>query len=137
MLAAYMSNGYKFMLLLHVVAAFIAFGPLFAVSALQRAGRTADVARLYLYWCLPALVATWVFGMGLVGMSDKLIKMSQAWIVIATIGWLAAVVIGAVLIRPALTQTGEDARKKLAAGLGVTHLLLVVLLYAMVFKPGL
>jgi hypothetical protein len=41
------------------------------------------------------------------------------------------------LIRPSLTDTSEAARSKLAMGSGVTHLLLVVGLYLMVFKPGL
>ena len=40
------------------------------------------------------------------------------------------------LIRPALTDTGATARSRMASGIGVTHLLLVVILYLMVFKPG-
>lgn len=135
-------DGYKILFLLHILSAIVAFGPLFAVSALQRSGRTAELARLYLYVCLPALVLTWVFGMGLVGMSkpagsdEAVIKMSQTWIVLAVIVWLIAVVIGAVLIRPALTDRSAQARSRLSAGIGVTHLCLIVLLYLMVFKPG-
>jgi len=136
MLAAWNSTGYKFFLLLHILTAVVAFGPMFAVGALTRVGRTAELARLYLVVCLPSLVLTWVFGMGLVGMSDKLFTMSQTWVVLAVIVWLIAVVVGAVLIRPALTDSSEEARKKLSAGIGVTHLCLIVLLYLMTFKPG-
>ena len=41
------------------------------------------------------------------------------------------------MIRPALTDTSETARGRLASGIGITHLLLIVMLYLMVFKPGL
>lgn len=132
-----MSTGYKFFLLLHILAAIVAFGPLFAFGALSRTGRLAELAKLHLYVTLPAMILTWVFGMGLVGMSDKLIKMSQTWIVLAVIFWLIALVVGAVLVRPALVNDSADARKKLSMGIGITHLCLVVLLYLMVFKPGL
>ena len=137
MLAEYMSTGYKFMLVLHILAAIVAFGPMFAIGALARTGRTAELAKMHLYVTLPAVVLTWVFGMGLVGMSDKLFKMSQTWIVLAIIVWLIALVVNAVLVRPALTDNSADARKKLSAGVGVTHLCLIVLLYLMTFKPGL
>jgi hypothetical protein len=36
---------------------------------------------------------------------------------------------------PALTETGDSAKSKLAAGTGVCHLMLVIALYFMVFKP--
>jgi hypothetical protein len=40
------------------------------------------------------------------------------------------------LIRPATTDTSEGARGKLAAGVGITHILLVVALWLMIFQPG-
>ena len=40
------------------------------------------------------------------------------------------------LIRPALNDAGDGARSKMAAGIGVTHLLLVVTLWLMIFQPG-
>jgi len=40
------------------------------------------------------------------------------------------------LIRPAITDPSEKATSMLAAGTGITHLLLVVALWLMVFKPG-
>jgi hypothetical protein len=51
--------------------------------------------------------------------------------------WLALLVVGLVVIRPALTARTEQARSRLSAGLGVSHLLLVVALWLMVFQPGL
>ncbi len=41
------------------------------------------------------------------------------------------------MIRPALTDTSDSARGRLASGIGITHLLLIVMLYLMIFKPGL
>ena len=39
------------------------------------------------------------------------------------------------LIRPAVSDTSEQARKTLAMGIGITHLILVISLYLMIFKP--
>ena len=131
------TTGYKVMGLLHVLAAIVAFGPLFLYPSMQRAGESATIARFHLRLSLPALTLVWVLGMGMVGMSDKVIKMTQTWIVLSLIGWVILMVVSWFMIRPALTDTSESARGRLASGIGITHLLLIVILYLMVFKPGL
>lgn len=137
MLAIYdFSSAYRFFGVLHVLSAIVAFGPLFVFPTLRKAGDTARLAKLYLMMSLPALTLTWVFGMGLVGMSKDTFEMSQAWIVVSLIAWLAAMVVGWFLIRPAITDTSAEADKKFSAGVGVTHLILVLVLFLMVFKPG-
>ncbi|MDQ3543115.1 MAG: hypothetical protein M3431_04525, partial [Actinomycetota bacterium] len=75
------STGYQIVGFLHILAAIVAFGPLFIYPSMQRAGAGAEVARLHMRMTLPALVLTWVLGMGLVGMSDDVIEMSETWIV--------------------------------------------------------
>jgi hypothetical protein len=130
------SNGYKIVGLLHILAAVVAFGPLFVYPALQRAGAGAAIAKLHLRMTLPALALSWVLGMGLVGMSDKVFKMSQTWIVLALIAWVILMLVSWFMIRPALVDTSDAARGRLASGVGITHLLLIVMLYLMVFKPG-
>lgn len=136
------STGYQVLGLLHILAAMAAFGPLFLYPRLRRAGDTAGLAQLHTKMTLPALTLTWVFGMGLVGMSkpsgadEAWFKMNQTWIVLALLGWVAAMVIGFLLIRPAITDTSEAATKRFSAGVGATHLILVVMLYLMIFKPG-
>ena len=130
------STGYNVLSLLHVLTAIMAFGPLFLYPVLQRAGATQQIAKLHLYMVIPSLVAVWVFGMGLVGMSEKVISMSDTWISGALGVWLVALLVSIFLIRPALTETGDSARAKLGAGTGVTHLMLVIGLYFMVFQPG-
>ena len=119
------STGYKIVGLLHILAAIVAFG------------------RLHLRMTLPALAVTWALGMGLVGMSKPdgsdvaIFKMSQTWIVLALIAWAILMLVSWFMIRPALSDDSPTARGRLASGVGISHLLLVVLLYLMVFKPGL
>jgi hypothetical protein len=130
------STGYELLGLLHILAVVIAFGPLFFYASLQRAGAGATVAKLHLRLSLPALALAWVVGMGLVGMSDDAIKMSETWIVLALIAWVILMVVSWFLIRPSLVDTGDAAKRRLSMGIGITHLLLIVLLYLMIFKPG-
>lgn len=131
------STGYQILGFLHILAAVAAFGPLFVYPSMQRAGAGAELARLHLRIVLPSLVLLWVFGMGLVGMSDDVIEMSQTWIVLGLIVWVAQLAVSWFLIKPSLDDNSEPARAKLAAGVGATHLLVVIALYLMVFKPGL
>jgi uncharacterized membrane protein len=114
----------------------VAFGPLFLYPSLHRAGQTVTIAKLHMYMALPALVLMWVLGMGLAGMSDDAIELSDPWVAVSIVLWAVAVAVSWFLIRPSLTDTSESARAKLSAGTGVTHLILVVGLYLMVFKPG-
>jgi len=130
------STGYRILGVIHVLAVIVAFGPLFIYPSLQRAGAGATIAKLHLRLVLPALALVWVLGMGLIGMSDSLWEMSQTWIVLSLIGWVILMLVSWFLIRPSLTDTSEQARAKMASGIGVTHVLLVVMLYLMVFKPG-
>jgi small-conductance mechanosensitive channel len=131
------STGYRIVGLIHVLAMIIAFGPLFFYPSLQRAGAGATVAKLHLRLVLPALALVWALGMGLVGMSKDLWEMSQTWIVLSLIGWVVLMLVSWFLIRPSLTDPSEQARSKMASGIGITHLLLIVMLYLMIFKPGL
>ena len=137
------TTGYRVLGLLHILAAIAAFGPLFIYPSMQRSGASDAVARLHLRLVLPALALSWVLGMGLVGMSkpdgsdEAVFKMSQTWIVLALIVWVVMMAISWFMIRPALTDGGEAARSRMAAGIGITHLLLIVQLYLMIWKPGL
>ena len=130
------STGYELLGLLHILSVIAAFGPLFIYPSMLRAGAGAEVAKWHLRLSLPALVLVWVFGMGMVGMSDEVFEMSDGWIVASLLLWVGLVAVSWFLIRPSLTDTSERARSMLSAGLGITHLGLVVLLWLMVFKPG-
>lgn len=130
------SSGYRFFGFLHILSAVVAFGPLILYPTLRRSGDTARLAKLHLSMSLPALTLTWVLGMGLVGMSKDNFEMSQAWIVVSLLGWVVAMAVSWFLIRPAITDSSETAEKKFSAGVGVTHVVLIVVLAMMVFKPG-
>jgi uncharacterized membrane protein len=131
------SFGYRLMSLLHILSAVVAFGPLFVYPALRKAGATASVAKLHMTVSFPALILLWVFGMGLAGMSEDVYELSQTWLAAALAIWAVLMAVSWFLIKPSLTDQSDDATKKLAAGVGITHLGLIVSLILMIWKPGL
>ena len=137
------STGYRILGLLHILSAVVAFGPLFLYPGLRKAGETRTMAAMHMRMTFPALIALWVFGMGLSGLSkpdgadELLFKMSQMWLVLSLLLWVVLVAVSWFLIRPALNDTSESATSKLAAGTGITHLGLVIGLVLMIWKPGL
>ncbi|MGA9278117.1 hypothetical protein [Ilumatobacter sp.] len=121
--------------MVHILSAIAAFGPLFLYPRMQRAGETQAMAALHMKLVFPALVLLWVAGMGMAG-TEKL-SVGGTWFVsIAIVLWLVAMLVSWFLIRPSITDTSEQARKMMAAGIGITHLVLVISLYLMIFKPG-
>jgi hypothetical protein len=135
LLAVIDSSTYHFFLVLHIIAAVVAFGPLFLYPRLQRNGETATVAALHMKLVFPALIVLWVLGMALAGIGKYDFAETQ-WLTGAIVVWLAAVLVSWFLIRPSITDSSESARKKMSAGVGITHLLLVIALWLMVFQPG-
>jgi hypothetical protein len=126
---------YRILYLVHLLAVIAAFGPLFLYPRLQRAGQTGEVARLHMRLVFPALVVLWVAGMGMAGVGK--ISLAGTPFVTATILlWLIALAVSWFMIRPALNDPGDDTRAIMAAGIGITHVILVVSLYLMIFKPG-
>lgn len=137
------STGYRILGLLHILTAVVAFGPLFLYPGLRKAGETKTMAAMHMKMTFPSLVLLWVFGMGLSGMSkpagsdELLFKMSQTWLVLSILLWIVLVAVSWFLIKPAISDTSEQATSKLAMGTGITHLGLVIGLVLMIWKPGL
>jgi uncharacterized membrane protein len=129
------STGYQILGVLHILAVIAAFGPLLVYPSLRRAGDTAGLAKLHMSLSLPALTLVWIFGMGLVGTSKGHYDMSQTWIVLSLVGWVILMAVSWFLIRPAIRDTSEAAAKRFSAGIGVTHLLMIAILFLMVFQP--
>ena len=129
------SFGYRVMGLLHILTAVAAFGPTFLYPTLRKAGQTATIASLHMKLVLPSLVLLWVLGMGLAGIAE--LSMSDFWLAGSLVVWAALVCVSWFLIRPALTDDSPSASSKLQAGIGVTHLGLVIGLILMIWKPGL
>lgn len=130
------STGYEILGLLHLLAVIVAFGPLFFYPTLQRAGAGPTLARIHLRLTLPALFVAWVLGMGMVGMSDGAIEMSETWIVLALVIWVVLMVVSWFLVRPALSDTTGASSGRLSMAIGITHLLLIVQIALMIWKPG-
>ena len=124
----------RLLYLVHIATVIGAFGPLFLYPRLQRAGQSATVAGLHMKLVFPSLVILWVAGMGMAGINEFDLARTY-WITITLLLWLAAVVVSWFMIRPALTDTSDAARSRMAAGIGITHLILIVSLWLMIFKP--
>lgn len=128
---------YRIMAMVHILAAVVAFGPLFLYPGLRKAGETRTMAATHMRLTFPALIVLWIVGMGLAGMSEDAYEMSQLWLTLSILNWVVLVAVGWFLIRPAITDASESASARLAAGTGITHLGLVVGLVLMIWKPGL
>lgn len=143
------STPYKIMLLIHVLSAFVAFAPAFVwpfVSVkLKQAGEPVGptIARLAGGNSLkihgPAFVVTGFVGFGLAGMSEKVFRMSQLWLSGAALLWFVGMGIFFGILHPAERKAAEGdpaAEKQIAMFSGILHLIVVVALYLMIWKPG-
>jgi cytochrome c biogenesis protein CcdA len=144
--AAVGDTGYNVVLLLHLLGMFVGFAPAWLTPAMVRLTANGDRAAAdalemaILRFSLPFLGVAGLLGFGLAGMSDKVYRVSQPWLMVATLLWLIILATMLFVIRPAIKAFRDGdagARKIVMAGTGVIHLLLVVTLYLMVWKPGL
>ncbi len=124
----------KLLYLVHVLSIVAAFGPLFLYPRMQRAGETSAMAALHLKFVFPALILLWVVGMGMAGV-NKFALAEMWWVTITIALWIGSVAVSWFLIRPAISDTSDDAKKKMSMGIGITHLILVASLVLMIFKP--
>src|SRR5215218_966400 len=128
---------YRFLLLLHLVSAVAAFGPTLVLPLFTRqdpragAGQVTAVLQRVV---TPGLVGLIVFGSGLVAtVEGDRYSFSQAWVS------LACLVLVPRQRRMVAARTEGDAARlaRQSAGLfGALHLLLVIGLVLMVWKPG-
>lgn len=154
--AAYLGTGYKIMLFIHVLAMLVAFAPAFVwpfvTMALRKSGdqdpagtvnRLAGGNSQRIYG--PALAVGGLVGFGVAGMSkpasgaDPIFAMSQTWLIVAALVWFLMLGIFFGLLAPAEKKFAEGDRsvaKMISMGYGIVHLLVVIALYLMVFKPG-
>ena len=148
--AAIGSTPYKIMLLLHIGSAVVAFAPAFVwpvVSVrLKKAGEPVGVTinrlaggnTLKIHG--PAYFVTGFLGFGLAGMSEKVYRMSQPWLMVAAALWFGGMGIMFGLMNPAEKKAAAgdaQAEKMLSMCGGILHLILFVALFLMIWKPGL
>jgi uncharacterized membrane protein len=149
-LAAVGDTGYNIVLLLHILTAFVAFAPAFVHPFIAEQSKQLGInghrhvygflvqngRRIY----LPALIVTGLLGFALAGMSSDVYKLSQGWMIASIIVWIAINGLLHAVVSPGegAVQSGDDsAEARVAVGGMAVTVLFLVMLYLMVFKPGL
>ena len=144
-LAALNSTGYKIVLLLHVLTVIVGFAPLWLTPVMIRLTAAGDKAAAdglevsILRFSLPGIGLAGILGFGLAGMSEKVFKMSQTWLSIAAVLWVVLLALLFFVARPAIKAFRDGdaaARSRIMIATGISHIILVVTLYLMIFKPG-
>ncbi len=159
LLATTASTAYKFVLVLHILAAILGFGSVMLngvyASEVRRRPGPEGAAIADANYRVSFGVAMWfiyaipVLGIALVGMSDKAWKFGQTWVWLSLVLWFALVGLVHGVHRPnvrqldALVGSGSgdvaemERRGRLASTMGaVLSLIVVATLVLMVFKPG-
>lgn len=149
LIAAVRDTGYNVLLFLHILAAIVAMAPAFvwpvASVTLKKQGKPVGPAigelaagnTLKIHG--PALVLTGLFGFGMVGMSNDVWSFGDAWVTAAMLVWFLMIGLLFGLMYPAekKAHAGDVGAEKIISAVGGgLHLLLFVMLYLMVFKPG-
>ena len=137
-------TGYHIVLLLHVLTVIVGFAPLWLTPVMIRLTAAGDKAAAdglevsILRFSLPGIGLAGILGFGLAGMSEKYYKMSQAWLSIAAVLWVVLLALLFFVARPAIKAFRDGdaaARGRIMMATGISHLILVVMLYLMIFKP--
>jgi uncharacterized membrane protein len=147
-LAAYRDSGYKIVLFIHIVTMLVAVAPAVAhplMFALEKKRTDGDLVmlgkrviaaeRIYVV----ALIVTGVVGFGLISMSDSVIGWGDTWVSLSILVWIAmnGVLHGAMLpAEKALAAGDETAMKKIDTFGPILVIMVLVLSYLMVVKPG-
>jgi hypothetical protein len=163
------SFAYKLFLLLHIASAIIGFGGVILNGVYAQRARKRPPAEALAVMEVNAFVSikvaeifiylTAVFGLGLVGLSDKAIKFSQTWIWLAIVVYVVALGVSHGLLMPrvkkllalmrSMVESGPPAggpppqaaeMAKIGPQIGglsmVLNVALVVILVLMIWKPG-
>lgn len=139
---------YKVFFLLHILAVIVAFAPAF-VWPLTNAGTRKEggigqrvatqVVKNSMVVHGPALVLVGLFGILMIVSSNEVFEFSQAWISIAFVLWilLVGIVFGAIIPAERKVAAGdESAEKQISMFGGISHVLLLLMLIDMIWKPG-
>lgn len=136
------------MLLLHILTAVVAFAPAFIHPALAAGTKDMGDTRIPMLVKMhgalrgvygPSLVITGILGFGLQGLSDGAWTFGQVWMILAIIIWLAmvGVVFGMFIPGEAKLAGGDDSGMDAVGRSGaILSVLLLIMLFLMIFKPG-
>ncbi len=149
MVAVIGDTPYNIVLVVHILSASVAFAPAFVHPLLMKQSSGMDpgsrqalmgyiggnARRIY----GPALIVNGLLGFALSGMSDGVYALSQAWLIVAIVVWIAMNgLIHAVLMpaERAMAAGDNSLESRFDIAGPVVAILLVVMLVLMVFKPG-
>ena len=163
MLADYGSGLYKSLLVLHILTAIVGLGAvmlngLYAAQAQKRAGQGGRAVSEANYF-VSNIAEKFIYGLAMVGMSDKVWKFSQTWIWLSLVVYIGAIGISHSILIPGHKRinallaemeqgppsAGEPAAqvvelqatgKRMAAAGATLNVCVVIFLVLMVWKPG-
>jgi len=153
MFAAIGSVPYNIMLFVHIITAMIGFAPVLVHPLLGRQtsdtdgpGRSAVfgfMARNTMRIYSSALIVSGLIGFGVAGLSDKVYRVRQPWLIVAVLLWIAMIGVihgGLVKSEKAIAAAGPDrneaAEARHAKAGAIFTALFVGQILLMVFKPG-
>ena len=127
-------TGFRIFFLLHILSVIVAFAP--AVIAVLPGGRDGalgvlDRAGRQVY--APALILSGFFGIMLIVTSDEAFEFSDTFVSLAFVVWIAMNGVFHALVLAGQKQNDE---KKVYNGQAIMTVLLIVMLYLMIWKPG-
>lgn len=149
LLAAVGDTPYRIVLLLHILAAMAAFAPAFThpllnnqTKALGAEGHSSVLGYMAgngraVY--APALILSGFLGFALQGISDGAWTFGQGWMLGAIAVWIAMNGVLHAMVLPAerkMAAGDASAEPRVQRGGMILSLLLVVMLWLMIFKPG-
>lgn len=127
-------TGFRIFFYLHILSVVVAFAPAVvsllpggregALGLLERAGR-----QVY----APALVLAGLFGILCIVTSDDLFQFSDTWVSLSFIVWIA---MNGVFHAMVLVGQRDGDTAKVTNGQAIMTVLLLVMLYLMIWKPG-
>lgn len=149
-IAAVGDTGYRIVLLLHILSAFVAFAAAFVHPVLGAQSKSLDAenqATLLGFMAVngrriygPALIVTGLLGFALAGMSEDVFSLSQGWLISAALIWIAMNGLLHAVLLPSERRwsEGDESAERMVAAAGTTiTVLLIVMLWLMIWKPGL
>jgi uncharacterized membrane protein len=127
-------TGFRIFFLLHMLSVIVAFAP--AVIAVLPGGHDGalgmiDRAGRQVY--SPALILAGFFGIMLIVTSDEAFEFSDTFVSLAFVVWIAMNGVFHALVLAGQKQNDE---KKVNNGQAIMTVLLIVMLYLMIWKPG-
>jgi hypothetical protein len=127
-------TGFRIFFLLHILTVVVAFAP--AVVAVLPGGRDGAlglIERAGRQVYSPALILAGLFGIMCIVTSDEVFEFSDTWVSLSFVVWIAMNGVFHSLVLAGQRQGDES---KVNNGEAIMTVLLLVMLYLMIWKPG-